>query len=492
MSIAISDDLMPFSMKKENSSIIKVLGVGGGGCNAVNYMFQQGIRDVDFIVTNTDSQALENSPVPLRIQLGAQLTEGRGAGNLPEIGKQAAIENITEIKEILANNTKMVFITAGMGGGTGTGAAPVIAKAARELNILTVGIVTLPFRFEGQRRQRQAIQGIKELKNNVDSLLIINNEKLREIHGDLKIADAFGKADNVLTVAARGIAEIITVHGHINVDFADVKTVMKNSGVALMGSGLASGENRALDAIEQALTSPLLNNNDIHGAKNILLNISSGVEEASMDEIGQINDYVQESAGYSADLIWGSSTDSRLGDKLSVTVIATGFKTDIFPEFNTDKEEEKKVVHLEKPKKEVTNKYALEGDDDINRLFGSDSSSSEEIYIEESSSARVREFNLVEEEEEFIVEERTIAENNTKPSERIETLKHKEKPVKQFHNAYAENIDEWENIPAYKRKNLDLKKVKASEKISRTTLYEDEDKNQRIKTNNSYLHDRVD
>jgi cell division protein FtsZ len=266
----MSEEIMNFDLPVERSSIIKVIGVGGGGSNAVNHMFRSGIKDVNFVICNTDSQALENSEVPVKIQLGESLTEGRGAGNKPEIGKQAAIENLDDVIEALSGNTKMVFITAGMGGGTGTGAAPVIARAAREMGLLTVAIVTIPFKFEGKVRINQAIDGINELRTHVDSLLVINNEKLREVFGDLKISEAFSRADNVLTGAAKGIAEIITVHGHVNVDFADVCTVMSDSGVALLGSGSAEGESRALKAVQGAISSPLLNNNDIRGAKNIL------------------------------------------------------------------------------------------------------------------------------------------------------------------------------------------------------------------------------
>ncbi|MCX7986657.1 MAG: cell division protein FtsZ, partial [Bacteroidales bacterium] len=300
---AFEDDLIQFEIQKHRSSIIKVIGVGGGGGNAVNHMFRQGIKDVDFVVCNTDAQALANSPVPVKVQLGSSLTEGRGAGNKPDIGRQAAIENLQDIIDILAHNTKMVFITAGMGGGTGTGAAPVIAKAAKEMGILTVAIVTVPFRFEGQLRINQAIDGINELEKYVDSLLVIHNEKLREIYGNLKISEAFAKADDVLTIAAKGIAEIITVHGYVNVDFADVQTVMSNSGVAILGSARARGENRALDAIQQAINSPLLNNNDIRGAKSILLNITSGEDEVSMDEVGVITDYVTNAVAKDALLI---------------------------------------------------------------------------------------------------------------------------------------------------------------------------------------------
>ena len=322
----MTEDLIDFSLPENESSIIKVIGVGGGGGNAVNYMFQQGIKDVDFVICNTDAQALENSEIPVKIQLGESLTEGRGAGNKPERGAQSAIENLDDVNEVLQDNTKMVFITAGMGGGTGTGAAPVIAKAAKEQGILTVGIVTIPFRFEGRQRLNQAIEGINNLKENVDSLLVINNEKLSEIYGDLKLSTAFAKADDVLATAAKGIAEIITLHGYINVDFEDVKTVMTDSGVAVMGSASAEGEDRAVNAIREALTSPLLNSNDVRGARNILLNITSGEEEVTMDEVGEITDYVQEAVGDSASIIWGTGQDVVLGNKVSVTIIATGFE----------------------------------------------------------------------------------------------------------------------------------------------------------------------
>lgn len=315
-------DMLKFDLPKNQSSIIKVIGVGGGGSNAVTHMFKQGIRGVDFMICNTDCQALDTSPVPLKIQLG---NKGLGAGSIPQVGKEAASENIDDIRKILESNTKMVFITAGMGGGTGTGAAPVIAALAKELGILTVGIVTLPFSFEGRKRAQQARAGIDELRKSVDTLLIICNDKLRELEGDLKLSEAFSKADNILTVAAKGIAEIITVTGYINVDFEDVKTVMKDSGKAIMGSGLAEGENRALEAVQMAMTSPLLDDANIRGASNILLYISSGTEEITLDEVMEITDYIQHEAGSGADIIWGNGTDETLGSKISITLIATGF-----------------------------------------------------------------------------------------------------------------------------------------------------------------------
>lgn len=334
--------MLKFDLPKGQSSIIKVLGVGGGGNNAVNHMYKQGIKDVDFIQCNTDAQVLEISPVPNCIQLGIT---GLGAGAKPEVGRKAAEESIEEIRNLLDKNTQMLFITAGMGGGTGTGAAPVIASIARELDILTVGIVTLPFSFEGRKRRLQAEQGIDELKKYVDTLLVINNDKLRELYGDLKLTEAFQHADDVLSNAARGIAEIITVKGYINVDFEDVKTVMRNSGKAIMGSGLASGENRAIKAAEVALSSPLLNDNDIHGAQNMLLYIASGKDEVTMDEVTEITDFIQESAGLEADIIWGTGIDERLGEDICITLIATGFETNGY-HYRTPAEPAKNKINL--------------------------------------------------------------------------------------------------------------------------------------------------
>jgi cell division protein FtsZ len=345
--------MMEFDLPKDISSIIKVIGVGGGGSNAVNHMYSQGIKGVDFIVCNTDRQALDISPVPIKIQLGLSLTEGRGAGAIPEIGKNAAIENIEEIREFLSNGTKMVFVTAGMGGGTGTGAAPVIAQVAKEMGILTVGIVTVPFSFEGRKRRQQAEEGLEGMRQNVDTLLVINNERLREITGNLTIGNAFSQADNVLSTAAKGIAEVISVTGAVNVDFNDVNTVMKDSGVAIMGSASAEGENRALECVQNAMNSPLLNDNNIEGANYVLLNITYGDKEVLMDEIGIITDYIQQEAGSSADVIWGHGYDPTLGDKLSVTLIATGFKSSPITGF--EKAPERTVITLDQePKNEIT------------------------------------------------------------------------------------------------------------------------------------------
>ena len=319
------DELLNFGLEHTNSSIIKVIGVGGGGCNAVKNMFEEGIEGVTFLVCNTDAQAMRNNPVPVRIQLGVTLTEGRGAGNLPSQGEQAAIENLDDIRSILEGSTKMVFITAGMGGGTGTGAAPVIARLARELDILTIAVVTIPSRSEGQRRFNQALEGVEKLKEHVDSMLVISNEKLHKIYGNLPASQAFKKADNIITTAVKGVAEIITLHGNINIDFADVSTVMSGSEVFIMGTGYAEGPDRAMKAVQLALESPLLDSSSIRGTKDILLNIISGTEEITMGEIGEIIDYLQEEAGMDATIIWGNGTDHKLGDQISVTIIATGF-----------------------------------------------------------------------------------------------------------------------------------------------------------------------
>jgi cell division protein FtsZ len=338
---------MEFDLPKDTNSIIKVIGVGGGGSNAVNHMFNQGIFGVDFIVCNTDRQALDISPVPYKIQLGPSLTEGRGAGAIPEIGMNAAIENIDDIKDLLNKNTKMVFVTAGLGGGTGTGAAPVIAETAKSMGILTVGIVTVPFNFEGRKRRQSAEDGLEKMRQSVDTLLVINNERLREMTGNLTIGNAFAQADNVLTTAAKGIAEVIAVTGSVNVDFNDVKTVMKDSGVAIMGSAAVEGEDRATQAVQQALSSPLLNDNDIKGAQYVLLNITYGDKEVLMDEITDITDYIQEEAGSTADVIWGHGYDPTLGDKLSVTIIATGFQSNPITGFESKPAKEVKVLDTE-------------------------------------------------------------------------------------------------------------------------------------------------
>lgn len=336
---------MEFIIQNNENSIIKVIGVGGGGSNAVNYMYNLGIHGVEYVVCNTDKQALDISPVPAKIQLGPNLTDGRGAGAIPEVGKRAVEESIEGIKNYLEKDTKMVFVTAGMGGGTGTGAAPVIARLAKEMGILTVGIVTVPFNFEGRRRRQQAIEGLEEMRKSVDTLLVINNERLREIYGNLTLSNAFAQADNIVSTAAKGIAEVISLTGAINVDFNDVSTVMKDSGNAILGSGMSAGENRAVEAVQKALTSPLLNDNDIAGAKYVLLNITYGSShEASMDEIAEITDFIQDEAGSTADVIWGHGFDDSLEDKICVTIIATGFNS--APVTGFEKAPEKNVNQL--------------------------------------------------------------------------------------------------------------------------------------------------
>lgn len=484
---------MNFELPVNRSSIIKVIGIGGGGSNAVNHMWQQGIKDVDFVVCNTDAQALNNSPVPVKIQIGGALTEGRGAGNKPEKGKQAAIENLDNINEVLSKNTKMVFLTAGMGGGTGTGAAPVIARAARELGILTVAIVTIPFKFEGQLRIHQAIEGINELRAYVDSLLVINNEKLREIYGDLKLSEAFSKADNVLSIAAKGIAEIITVHGYINVDFADVETVMRDSGVAILGSGSASGEGRALKAIQEALSSPLLNNNDITGADSILLNITSGVDEISMDEVGEITDFVTKTAAKNALIIWGTGTDESLGDKITVTIIATGFETNSIPELYVRKKKPDRVrlEDIQKPP-----------------VPGRKIPSTGEPFPgtrEHTNIQRTIEFDIKSGTSDGILfSQQEPEENEAEPVADIQKLSDKVKKLKDAHDKIKskvfdeqqkkDEIDDLESEPAYIRKKIKLEDVKYSteNKVSKFSLSEDEEKNPTLREDNSYLHDRVD
>ena len=332
------DGFINFNLNEKTPTIIKVIGVGGGGGNAVEYMYEKGICDVDFVICNTDYQALRNSPIPCKIQLGKELTAGHGAGNNPAMGEKSAQESLADIEAILKKDTRMAFITAAMGGGTGTGAAPVIARLSKDMGILTVGIVSVPARFEGPKRLDQARDGLRRLKDHVDCLIVIDNEKIKSIYGSQTISQAFAKANDVLNIAAKGIAEIITLPGYINVDFADVRTVMTDSGVAIMGAAQASGEDRAIRAITEALESPLLNNNDILGAKDILLNSTSGTDEITMDEMSQITSHIIRKVGNNAAVIWGVGTDPDLGDAVSVTIIATGFPTgdiELFGEENT-------------------------------------------------------------------------------------------------------------------------------------------------------------
>lgn len=527
---------MEFDLPKDQSSIIKVIGVGGGGSNAVNHMYKQGITGVDFMICNTDQQALDLSPVPNKIQLGATLTEGRGAGSNPEVGKNAAIENVDELKDILEKNTQMVFITAGMGGGTGTGAAPIIAQTAREMGILTVGIVTIPFTFEGRRRKMQADEGLAQLRDNVDTLLIICNDKLREMHGNLKISEAFSKADDILTVAAKGIAEIITVAGYINVDFEDVKTVMKDGGTAIMGSAAAEGESRATKAVSQALASPLLNDNDITGANYILLNITSGEEEVSMDEIDEITEYIQAEAGNTADIIWGNGVDETLGNKISVTIIATGFGQKEPTGFGTDKKPEKIVRDLgdkvptsitqspdqmEKKENDKPKEPSLrtERQETFEFTIRKSDESSEKSSANTSAKKEVKRYTLDDEVEDDQNPEETSSDEiiNEQAKSDNSTLKAKASAEENYENQKEEQqkrsmgrierlkalalkmrtpngVNDLEKEPAYKRRNIQLEDTPHSSEsnVSRYSLGEDEDNKTSLKQNNSFLHDNVD
>ncbi len=531
--------MMQFELPQEENSIIKVIGVGGGGSNAVNHMFRLGIKGVDFIVCNTDRQALDKSPVQNKIQLGAVSTKGLGAGSIPGVGRDAALESIDEIKSYLGSNTQMVFITAGLGGGTGTGAAPVIASIARELGILTVGIVTIPFTFEGKKRRAQAEAGLEEMKKYVDTLLVIGNDKLREIYGNLKMSEAFEHADDVLTGAAKSIAEIISLHMHINVDFNDVKTVMKESGVAVMGSAVASGERRALHAVEQALNSPLLNDNDISGARHVLLNIMSGSDDIDMDEFGEITDFIQDAAGGTAELITGYGTDPSLGDNVSVTIIATGFKTKQTTGFEAPVFTERKIVSLdekvaEPPVQEVVQTSIVDEiqknepfvymkeepvieeviEPTIDEL--TESNEKEEMTltvtsIEEPAKEEVTEittspleftFNSVNAE----AEKAAINEISQTPSSSVQETISREEQIKLAQERIRklkeitlkmkspEGLAALEKQTAFERKNIVLEnKTHSTESsVSRYTLSEGEDKKIEIRPNNSFLHDNVD
>ncbi|MCX6257709.1 MAG: cell division protein FtsZ [Bacteroidia bacterium] len=431
---------------KNGASTIKVIGVGGGGSNAVNHMYNAGIAEVVFAVCNTDVQALKISPVPIKIQLGATLTGGRGAGNKPETGRMSAVETIDQIDEILKDDTRMVFITAGMGGGTGTGAAPVIAKTARERGILTIGIVTLPFRFEGKRRIDQAIKGIRELQDYVDSLLVINNEKLREMYGNLKISDAFLVADNILTIAARSIAEIITIQGYVNVDFSDIKTVMKDSGLAIMGSATASGEGRAEKAVRNAISSPLLDNNEIAGAKNILLHVSSGTQEVTMDEIGIISDFLQEQAGAQTNIIWGNSINPALGEQLSVTIIATGFKSEVVPDLYVAEHYNRSV-------------YELGKNSDDNQQASGNSKKEKAAMIDNAMTSSQPKTTFTGSDAKIKTDRAETGTEVTKNPAKDESLIKEEKLKKTTDGLnYRKDINEIESIPAYLRKQA-LKKI---------------------------------
>ncbi|MDX5420769.1 MAG: cell division protein FtsZ [Hymenobacteraceae bacterium] len=513
-----------FDLPASSKSIIKVIGVGGGGSNAVNHMYNQGIKDVEFIICNTDAQALKSSSVPNKLAIGQNLTEGLGAGANPEKGKHAALESKEEIREMLSSDTKMVFITAGMGGGTGTGAAPVIAKVAKELGILTVGIVTAPFAFEGKKKKVAAENGVKELSENCDTILVILNDKLREMFGNLTIREAFAKADNVLTTAAKSIAEIITVTAEVNVDFEDVKTVMKDSGAAVMGSATTEGEGRALRAAEEALSSPLLNNTDIHGAQKILLSIMSGEQaELEMDELTEITEYIQDKAGQEAEVIFGHGIDSSLGQSIRVTVIATGFASDaesiIEPKKTVfDLESQKKIEVAEPAKPEVVEPAAFVARPTVApvatpqppvapqqqyeqrrpiepqqpsqpqpqqqpvqqrvvfELDGNVSNSnSNNAYTSNEEDRAAREAARIAEERELM---------QRRAEERRERLRMLSSEIT------SEAIKEKLDVPAYLRRNVSLEKVAHSSErnISRFNLNDDNE----ILGDNRFLHDNVD
>jgi cell division protein FtsZ len=494
----MSDDIMNFDLPLERSSIIKVLGIGGGGNNAVNHMFEKGIKDVNFVVCNTDHQALIKSPVPLKVQIGESLTEGRGAGSKPEVGRQAAIENIDDVMHALSGNTKMVFITTGMGGGTGTGATPVIAKACKDAGLLTIAVVTIPFKSEGKVRIKQAIDGVTDLKDHVDSLLVINNEKLREIYGNQPVSTAFAKADDILTTAVKGIAEIITVTGYINVDFADVETVMKGSGVAIMGMGKAAGENRAIKAIENALSSPLLNSNEVTGANSILINISSGTgeHEITMDELGEITDYMYECASDDALIIRGLSKDDNLNEEICVTVIATGFESNSI--FQPYKPKQPSRVELMTNSSVIPRRGITEKGEDAFSVHDKGKKSIITDFEEESQG--IIDFSLAQSESHNDFKGRR-SEDENEPRENPETtlrkVKHMQNLLKKeglSNKTMKENIDTFEDVPAYVRRNLSLTVPdSASEsKLSKFTLSSGDNDEPVLRENNAYLNDNVD
>ena len=459
-----------------NSSIIKVIGVGGGGGNAVAYMYKQGIVGVDFAVCNTDKQALEASPVGNKVQLGPTQTQGLGAGSMPEVGKQSCIESIENVRQFLNDDTKMLFITAGMGGGTGTGAAPIIAKVAKELDILTVAIVTLPFKFEGLRRTNQALEGLEELKKCVDSVLVISNERLKAMSEDQVMSAAFAKADDILATAARGIAEIITVPGYINVDFRDVSTVMKNSGVSIMGYAEAEGKDRAITAVKNAIASPLLEDNDIRGAQHILLNITSGTKEVTMGEISEITEYISEEAGYGTDMIWGNCVDPDFGEKLSVTIIATGF---------------------DKRKDPAPAKVVISIDDEVpgntNEVFNIET-------VNESENSNVVEFDSLDVRNNTTSEPFVKSDNPTPATvSDAPVVRRVIRRVRRDPSPSARPIEsprditEMEEIPAYKRKKIVLDDASIKEcGQSKLSINIDDTDGPIIERNNSFFHNNVD
>jgi len=513
-----------FDIPTHQRSIIKVIGVGGGGSNAVNHMYNQGIKDVEFVVCNTDEQALQSSPVPNRLQIGENLTGGLGAGANPEKGRNAAIESKEEIRELLGTETKMVFITAGMGGGTGTGAAPIIAKVAKDLDILTVGIVTMPFAFEGRKKSNYAETGLRELKENCDTILVILNDKLREIYGNLPIREAFGQADDVLTTAAKGIAEIITVPGYVNVDFEDVRTVMKDSGAAVMGSAQTEGENRAIRAAEEAISSPLLNNRNIHGADKILLSIISGVKaELQMDELSEITDFIQEISGEDAEVIFGHGVDEELDNSIRVTVIATGFDHG-YRDKDSSRIPEKKVFDLESSKQislfeqEVKSVSSANEESKITDDEREDKSYFSESDLEtEDENQETEELDFFDTAGNFDSTIEVIRENKEGSSEdnkredwkvkaektvslsskREELLRQSRERISKLRSLQNSNppinTDDFKeklDVPAYLRKKVVLQDVPHSSEpnISKYNLNDDN----QILGNNKFLHDNVD
>ncbi len=525
---------LEFDLVKNKSNVIKVIGVGGGGGNAVNYMYQKGIKDVDFVIINTDSQDLSKSPVPIKIQIGKNLTEGLGAGANPEIGEKAAIEDLTAIRKVLENNTKMVFITAGMGGGTGTGAAPVIAKLAKEMGILTVAIVTSPFSYEGKKRNLYAQKGIENLREFVDSLIIINNNKLREIYGNLAYKEAFAKSDEVLASAASSIAEVITKNYTVNIDFKDVNTVLQNSGTAIMGSAKASGENRSKDVIMKALDSPLLNDNKITGAKNVLLLIQSGGDEITIDEISEINDFIQNEAGNNADVIMGIGEDENLDDEISVTIVATGFNknqqdliTNAEPDrivhvltneniFDIKTEEYEATV----PEQEQINFYDIETDSEPEIVEEKDAYGNTQYAIdfkldETDAVANDEENEIIKQkrikEPGKVVEEANIEQpllfnfEDDKPEENFEEIEDlTELPIeialklrkkrKDYIKTYETELDlsrEEDEIPAFQKKGIEVDlNPKSSKNVHRIEM--DADGNFKLNDKNSFFEDNVD
>jgi cell division protein FtsZ len=532
--------VMKFELPKELASIIKVIGVGGGGGNAVNHMYEQGIHGVDFIICNTDRQALDVSPVPVKLQLGIALTEGLGAGSVPDRGKTAVQENLNEVRDLLSTRTKMVFITAGMGGGTGTGAAPVIAGIAREMGILTVGIVTSPFLWEGRKRKQQALSGIEEMRNAVDTLIVINNDRLRDLFGNLSLDNAFEHADNVLTTAARGIVDIIYKPGKVNVDFEDVKTVMGNSGVAIMGMAEAEGEDRAMRAAHDALSSPLLNDSDIKGAKFVLLNVTHGTRALSMDEMTEITDHIQEAAGSTADVIWGYGKDEALGDRIRITVIATGFQSTTADGQVDVSRNERVVIPLDADRPTMITQpivNPVEVSAPVAVAPPSAAPVEQEIYLKsvevapepvamnvpapqaiipldfEIAAPRVVvPANLPVQEEKVVyplnddapaqpVADRTeVTEARLSPNEhqmRVEERVTRMREVSQKLRT-PNGLNDMEREPAYKRKNIQINDTQhsTSSTVSRYTLSEETDESGErrveLKRNNPYLHDNVD